>query len=153
MRTFGIIVAVVLGLFVLSLTLRGCGFVSGWMDDAQKTAHKEYDASAMLKKYEWFKDQSQRIQKMDQDIANTSKLRDGVREQFELDNGKDHTKWDPITKKQYQEKVDLSDQMYLSTVAQRNSIVAEYNSQSSKFNWSPFKSKMDLPPTTFDEIK
>jgi hypothetical protein len=152
MRT-GITIAIILGILLFGLVLRGCGFAGGWLDDAQKTAHKEYDASAMLKKYEWFKDQSQRIQKMDQDIFNTAKLRDGVREQFELDNGKDHTKWDPITKKQYQDKVNLSDEMYLSTVAQRNSIVAEYNSQSSKFNWSPFKSKMDLPPTTFDEIK
>ena len=153
MKTFGYIVAFLFGFFILGIFFRGCGLVNGWMDDGVKTIHQEYDPSAMLKKYEWFKNESERIKKMDQDIANTSKLRDGVKSQFESDNGKDHTKWDPITKKQYQEKVDLQDQMYLSTVAQRNSIVADYNAQSSKFNWEPFKSKTDLPPTTFETIK
>jgi hypothetical protein len=106
-----------------------------------------------LKKYEWFKDQSERIQKMDKDIVNTTKLREGIREQFEADYGKEHVKWDVLTKEKYQSKMDLSDQMYLATIAQRNSLVAEYNAQSSKFNWAPFKSKTDLPPVAFEEAQ
>lgn len=131
------------------LSFNSCNFVN----DGVATAHKEYDPSAMLKKYEWFKNQSEYILKMDKDIANAKTLRDQVRAQFEGDNGKDHSKWDPITKSQYQEKVNLQDQMVLATVAQRNTIVADYNAQSSKFNWEPFKSKTDLPATSFEEIK
>lgn len=153
MRTFGIIVAAIIGFVLMSLILRGCGFAGAWMDDAAKTAHKEYDASAMLKKYEWFKDQSQRIQKMDQDIANTKTQVDKVRIEFERDNGTVHANWDPITKKQYNEKIGMTESMYMATVSQRNSLVADYNSQSSKFNWEPFKSKTDLPPMQFTEYQ
>lgn len=137
---------ILMGLYI---TTTSCQFV----DDGVRTAHQEYDPSAMLKKYEWFKNQSARIQKMDQDIANSKKLRDGIKGQFEADNGKDHKSWDPVTRKQYQDKVDLQDQMVMATVSQRNSIVADYNAQSAKFNWSSFKTNDDLPPTTFEVIK
>lgn len=90
---------------------------------------------------------------MDKDIANAPSVRDGVRSQFEADNGKDHTKWDPVTKQNFNDKVNLTEQQVLATIAQRNSIVVDYNAQSSKFNWEPFKSKTDLPPTTFETIK
>jgi hypothetical protein len=137
---------ILIGLYI---TTSSCRFV----DDGVETAHQEYDPSAMLKKYEWFKNQSARIQKMDQDITNAKTLRDGIRSQFEADNGKDHKSWDPVTRKQYQDKVDLQDQMVTATVSQRNSIVADYNAQSAKFNWASFKTNDDLPPTTFEAIK
>jgi hypothetical protein len=141
-----IVGVILLGIIVTTSSCR-------WINDGVETAHQEYDPSAMLKKYEWFKNQSQRIQKMDQDISNAKTLRDGIRGQFESDNGKDHKSWDPVTRKQYQDKVDLQDQMVNATVSQRNSIVADYNAQSSKFNWAPFKTEHDLPPTTFEVIK
>jgi len=135
--------------FIGILSLGSCRFV----DDGIETAHKEFDPSAMLRKYEWFKNQSEYILKSEKDITNAKTLRDGIRTQFEADNGKDHKSWDPVTKKQYQDKVDLQDQMVTATVSQCNKIIADYNAQSSKFNWAHFKDHNDLPPTSFEEIK
>ena len=135
--------------FVGIVSLGSCGFV----DDGVRTAHNEFDPSAMLKKYEWFKNQTQFIQKSQKDIANAKTLRDGIKAQFEEDNGKNHTSWDPVTKNQYQSKVDLQDQMVMAITATCNGIIADYNAQSSKFNWAYFKDKSDLPPTSFETIK
>lgn len=145
------LIFVIMGFILMGLyiTTSSCRFVS----DGVETAHQEYDPSAMLRKYEWFKHQSQRIQKMDHDVLNAKTLRDGIKSQFENDNGKDHKLWDPVTRKQYQDKVDLQDQMVNAIISQRNTIVADYNAQSSKFNWSSFKTQDDLPPTTFETIK
>lgn len=145
-QLFVIIGIILLGMLITASSCR-------WVNDGVETAHQEYDPSAMLKKYEWFKNQSARIQKMDQDIANAKTLRDGIKAQFEADNGKDHKSWDPVTRKQYQDKVDLQDQMVMANVSQRNSVVADYNAQSAKFNWSSFKTNDNLPPTTFEVIK
>lgn len=144
----------IIGYFVLVvITFGALGFALNWFGDATQTVHKEYDPSAMLKKYEWFKNQSERILKMDKDIDNIRISRNSVKTQFEQDNGSDHTKWDMIVKVSYQDKLNLQEQMLLATVSQRNGIVADYNAQSSKFNWEPFKSKTDLPPVSFESIK
>lgn len=54
MKTFGQIILGILLISALSLGLLTCG----WFGDGLNTVHKEYDPSAMLKKYEWFKNQS-----------------------------------------------------------------------------------------------
>ena len=36
-------------------------------------------------------------------------------------------------------------------VSQRNNLVRDYNAASEKFNWSPFQTRADMPPTTFTE--
>ncbi len=148
MKTIGYVAIAIVAMITMTI----CAFTCNFVGDGVQTVHNEYDPSAMLKKYEWFKNQSQFILKADQDIKNL-KSEQQIKEQFENDNGKSHTSWDPITKNSYQEQINLNQQQRMAIVANRNKMVADYNAQSSKFNWGAFKTKDDLPPVSFDEIK
>ena len=140
------LVLFIVGMSVLSF---GCH----WFGDGAATMHKEFDPSAMLKKYEWFRNQSQYIATATQNVTNQRNLAEKIKSQFEVDNGTDHKSWDQDTRHAYQSKLDFSEQQALALVATRNSLVADYNAESSKFNWAPFKDSTNAPPKKFEEIK
>lgn len=138
MRTFGIIVAAILGFIVLSLGLRACGFASGWMDDAQKTAHKEFDASALLKKYEDFKNLSAAI--------------DEKRSEIEMYQAE-------IADMEKEKSTDRDDKFYIQQrkselfglISMHNSLCADYNSAMSKFNYR-LCNKGDMPASNLEPL-
>lgn len=137
MRTFGYIMAFVLGFFVLGLMLRGCGFVSGWVDDGVETAHKEFDPSALLKKYEEFKDLSAAIDKKRADIdLYTAEITSLQTETMDRDD------------KFYlqQRKSEL-----LGIIAIHNDLCSQYNSAMSKFNYR-LCNKGDMPATNLEPL-
>lgn len=102
----------------------------------------EYSPDRMLKKYEWFKDQSTQLQQLQSRIKSTEKrLAD-----FKVTYGADVNKWGWETKDEYN-RVQTVLQGYLE---QYNYMAAEYNSQSSKFNWKSFEGKI---PETYQEYK
>lgn len=138
MKTFGYIVAFILGFFVLSLLLRGCGFASGWMNDAQKTAHKEFDPSALLKKYEQFKDISAAIDKKRADIdLYTAEIR-------EMNQDKDMDRDDKFYLQQRKSEL-------LGIIAVHNDLCSQYNSAMSKFNYR-FCNRGDMPVTNLEPL-
>ena len=148
MKTVGQVAAVFGLLAILSIVL----FTCNWAGDGLNTVHKEYDPSAMLKKYEWFKNQSAHILKAKQDIQNLKSESD-IKGQYETDNGKDHSKWSPIALNSYQEEVSMNKQQRLAQVSNTNSLITEYNAQSAKFTWAGFRTRDDLPPQSFEEVK
>lgn len=123
-----------------------------WLDSGAKVIQNEFSPEAMLKKYEWFKVQSARIQKAQEDIKNL-KIESDVTGQYEKDNGKDHSKWSPLALNSYQEELSLNKQQRLAQVSNTNGLIAEYNAQSAKFNWAGFKTRDDLPPQSFETVK
>lgn len=130
----------IIGIFgtVLSLSL-------GIWGDAASTVKKEYSASAMLKKYEWFKDASATLESKLQTIK--------VYDQNMIDMHNDYIDiyrkdWDRLDKAQYNQwKVELA-----GLKASYNQLASEYNSQSNKFNWSPFNSDTEVPPNEIKQL-
>jgi len=138
MKTFGYIVAFLLGFSVLSLTLRGCGFISGWMNDAQKTAHREFDPSALLRKYEQFKDISAAIDKKRADIdLYTAEIQ-------EMKSAPSMDREDKFYLQQRKSEL-------LGIIAVHNDLCAQYNSAMSKFNYR-FCNKGELPATNLEPL-
>ena len=115
-------------LLALSIPFTGC-------IDAAQTAHNEFKPSALLKKYEYFKDLSASIDKKRADID------------------------------MYQEEIagyevsDKDDKFYLEQrkseligiISVHNSLCAEYNSAMSKFNYR-FTNAGDLPATNLTPL-
>lgn len=117
-------VMVILGIIMISL--RMCG-------DTQDVVQKEFSPSAMLHKYEYFKDLSSAI---DEKRATIEVYESQVKEY------KDHTE-----SFQYQQ---LMAEM-TGLIAMHNRLCAEYNSAMSKFNYA-FCNKGELPATNLEPL-
>ena len=111
---------------LLTISIVSCG----WISEAENVAQEEFGATGSLKKYEWFKDAAETINEKRQTIAvyeNNLKL---LNEQYGKIPRKD---WDRLDKQQFNQWT-----MEITGIkASYNKVVKEYNSQSSKFNWSP----------------
>lgn len=101
---------------ILALTFTSC-----W--DAVDTAQREFKPSALLKKYEWFKDMSAAIDKKRADIE--------------------------VYKEQIKEETDPAEKAQLRAemrglISSHNELCAEYNAAMTKFNYR-FTNVGDLP--------
>ncbi len=107
-----------------SILVGTTGWVMGWFTDAAKVAKQEFSASALLKKYEWFKDAAAQLDKKRADIR-------VYEHRLTLLDRTPHDKWDRTDKELYGQ--------WLSEVAgvkaSYNALAAEYNAQMAKFNW------------------
>ncbi len=121
----------------LFLLLSTMGYFLGWFSDAASVAKKEFSATAMLKKYEYFKDASQQIIAKKNDIViYESKIN-------RLCTGND---LDRVSR----ENCGLYEQELAGLKMSFNSLAAEYNSQSNKFNWKSFdQTEGDSIPKNF----
>src|ERR1035441_1741597 len=116
-----LVVMICLGAFVY--VMRSC-------DDATEVAHREFDASALLKKYESFKNISSAIDKYRADI-------DMYRNEISGMDAKDKDDKFYIQ----QRKSEL-----LGIISMHNNLCAQYNAVMSKFNYR-FTNVGDLPAT------
>jgi hypothetical protein len=62
------ILLIILILGVIGIVGKGCGMAGFFVNDAVKTAKKEFSPSELLRKYEWFKDASAQLDKKQADI-------------------------------------------------------------------------------------
>ena len=138
-RTFWVaLLLLVPMIIVLMLVSGGLGFLG----NAQKTAAKEFSPEAMLKKYEWFKDASNQIEKKENDIKMYQNNLVVMKTGYEGEKRKD---WDRTDKEQFNQwNTELA-----GVKASYNGLVAEYNAQSSKFNWGAFNT--ENIPTTYQQ--
>ena len=122
MSSAGKIIAVIFGFMLLmvplTLVLRMCG-------DTSRVIQKEFSPSAMLKKYEYFKDLSAAI---DEKRATIDVY------QSQLSGIKDHEGF------QYQQ----TQAEMIGLISMHNSLCSEYNSAMSKFNYA-FCNRGTLP--------
>ena len=127
----GFMVKVVIGLFIVSVVIGGLGFVSGWFGEAATVAQEEFGPEAALEKYEWFKNASAQLDKKRADI----KVYEANVQDLESDyEGTPRSKWDRVDKQQLSQwKMEVS-----GIKASFNSLAAEYNANSAKFNWKMF---------------
>jgi hypothetical protein len=120
--TLGLIV------FTFSIVFRGCG-------DTSKVVHKEFSASALLKKYEYFKDLSAAIDKKRADI-------EMYRE--ELASMTIEDKDDKFYREQRKSEL-------IGIISIHNSLCGDYNSAMSKFNYR-FTNAGDLPASNLEPL-
>ena len=129
----GVIVKGGLILIVISCALSGIGYIAGWFGEAATVAKQEFGPKAALKKYEWFKDASAAL---DQKQANITVYA----ARLSTFDGMTRKEMDRIDKQQQAQWIaELS-----GVKASYNGLAANWNSQISKFHWSPFLG--DLPP-------
>lgn len=125
------ILRAILWLFLIGVIMSSIGWALGWFSEAAVVAKEEFGARASLKKYEWFKDASETINEKQQTILVYQGNISSMQEDYKGTPRKD---WDRLDKQQFNQwKLELS-----GLKANYNSIVKEYNAQSSKFNWSMY---------------
>jgi hypothetical protein len=139
------------GLFVaISIVISVTGYALGWFGEAANVAQKEFGATAALHKYEWFIDQSTRIGKMDQDIDLFKSRVTEVKTRYATyGEPKD---WMLDVRVQYNAEIKTATEDLVAVISQRNNIVRDYNAASSKFNWTPFKTRPDAPQVRYEEL-
>lgn len=148
--TFGRILWPILGVVVLLWIL---SYFLGWFSEAGQVAQQEFGPSAALEKYQWFIERQNSILKMDQDIKNFEGRLINLEQQYKSDYGQDPAKWSLATQTQYNHERQTARDDLLAVISQRNHLVQEYNANSQKFNWEPFRQRTDLPPESFEEYK
>jgi Tfp pilus assembly protein PilV len=140
MKTFAWIILGVLGLGLLSLfgtCVRSCS-------NAEETAYKEFNASALLKKYEYFKDISSQLDKKVADLSVFTVKIKSLKADYV---GKDRSKWARDDREQlsiWQSELDGMKASY-------NELAAQYNSAMSKFNYA-FCNVGSLPKGAADPL-
>jgi hypothetical protein len=124
-------------IFIVLFLIGTIGYFSGWFSDGAQTVKKEFSPSAMLKKYEWFKNASAQLDKKIADIDVWGTKIKSLEGQY---TGKSRTEWLRSDAEQYniwQSEINGIKSSY-------NSLAAEYNSAMSKFNYA-FCNVGDLP--------
>lgn len=111
------------------VSIIGYGF--GWFTNAAKVAHQEFSPEAMLRKYEWFKDASASLNKKQAGLSAYSVRMNSFLEDYK---GVSKREW-PRDDRQAYNQLNAE---YQGMLQMYNSVAAEYNSQSNKFNWSNF---------------
>jgi len=127
----------VVGVSLLVALVSTIGYVFGWFGEAATVAQKELGPSALLRKYEWFKDAAAQLDKKQADIKVYEKRVENMRKDYD---GKPRSEWDRTDK----EQLSVWESEKAGVVASYNSLVAEYNSQMSKVNWR-FANAGDVP--------
>lgn len=131
MKTFGIII----GLCLLFVTIT---FTCNMFNDGVKTVEEQYKPSALLKKYEYFKNLSGAIDKKDADIQMYQS------EISELSKVSHMDKDDKFYIQQRKSEL-------MGIIAIRNDLCSEYNIAMSKFNYR-FCNKGDMPQTNLEPL-
>jgi hypothetical protein len=121
----------ILGFIALTII----GFTCGWFSDGAKTAKKEFAPSALLRKYEEFKDLSAGIDKKRADIDMYVE---------EIKNYK-------VTDKEDKFYLEQRKSELMGIISIHNTLCSQYNSAMSKFNYR-FTNKGDLPQTNLDPL-
>lgn len=128
-----------LWLLGLSIVFGSIGYGLGWFSEAAEVVKEEFGPKAALKKYEWFKDASETLnEKRNTIMVYESNLKDMKEDYKEIPR----FKWADIDKQQYNQwRMEIT-----GIKASYNKVAKEYNSQSSKFNWSSFNTS-NIPET------
>lgn len=120
---FKVFATIMLVVFALS----ALGMLFGWFGSAAKVTQKEFEPEAALKKYEWFISAANELDKMDSDILIYKDKQDQL-----CVSGMDRIA---------REQCMIWGQEVAGIKSAYNGLVAEYNSQSQKFNWNLFNTK------------
>lgn len=131
------LVFVLLAIMVVSAIIGTAGWGLGWFSDAGAVAQKEFSASAVLQKYEWFKDAAAQLDAKKANIEAYRRRQESMKSSY---GSKPRSEWDRSDKEQF----NLWEQELAGTVANYNGLAAEYNASMAKSNWA-FANAGNLP--------
>ncbi len=112
-------------IIAIALVSTSCRYIG----DAQDTAFKEFKASTLLKKYEWFKDAAAQL---DKKVADISVYEVRINELKADYDGKPRSEW----AREDREQVSVWNSEVAGVKASYNLLASEYNAQMAKFNWA-----------------
>jgi hypothetical protein len=136
-RSIWTVPRVFLAILVLGMAVIALGFILGGASDAANVVSKEFAPSALLTKYEWFKDASAQLDKKLADISVYDRRTKNLEATYK---GIARAGWP----RDDREQLNIWDSEVAGIKASYNSLAAEYNSQMSKFNYR-FTNVGDLP--------
>lgn len=113
--------------FCVAVPLAIIGYVGGWFSVAAVVAKKEFGPSALLTKYEWFKDYSAALDAKRAQLASYDVLLADVSKSY----GFDRFKWP----RDVREDAALKASERIGLRNKYNAMCGEYNAQMAKFNW------------------
>jgi hypothetical protein len=138
MKIFGWVVAGLIIFVVFVGVSRVVGFGCGAVDNGVETAKKEFYPSALLKKYEWFKDASSQLAKKKADISVYESRFENLKKAY---GDKLRSEWARSDLMQ----ANLWESEVAGIIASYNGLAAEYNAGMGKFNWK-FANAGEVPP-------
>lgn len=130
LKFFGWLTVIIIGFIVV-------GSITGFFGDAASTAKREFQASTMLKRYEWFKDASSQLEKKVADIQVYEHKLKLLKEDYPKVSRSD---WPRDDREQYNIWISEMDGIKMSY----NSLASQYNAAMVKFNYR-FTNVGDMP--------
>jgi hypothetical protein len=133
---------IILWVFGLAILIGAAGYALGWFTEAAKVTKEEFGPKASLKKYEWFKEVSAKLEQKKADIQ----VYEQKISKFEKDyEGVPRKDWDRTDK----ETINQWESELVGLKLNYNNLAAEYNAQSSKFNWAPYGNEIPQTYSTY----
>lgn len=125
---FSLALKVMIGLFALTI-IGGVGaYALGWFGEAGQVAREEFGPRASLRKYEWFKDAAQQLQKKKADIEVYESRLKSMEESYK---GATRAGWAREDREQY----NVWQSEVAGVKASFNALAADYNAAAQKVNW------------------
>lgn len=121
-----LVFSIILGITLIAIPFNTCSTIA---KDAEQTTVKEFKPSALLKKYEYFKDVSAQLDKKIADIQVYNSRIEILKKDY---NYLPRTQWGREDREQY--NIWMSECAGIK--ASYNELAAEYNSAMSKFNYA-----------------
>ena len=144
-KLFGLIIAI-------SIVIGVTGTIFGWFGEAADVVQEEFGPRTAMDKYEWFIGQASAIEKMDKDISLFESRVESIESSY-AGYGENKTQWPIDIRTTYNHEISIARDDLVAVISQRNNLVKEYNAASEKFNWAPFKTKLDKPREAFQEYR
>lgn len=122
-------------LSIAALSNAACGYACGFVGKTDRLLQQQFDPSALLKKYEWFKDSAAALDKKIADMGIYRSKLSSLKSDY------------PVAQRprDVREQLAIWESELAGIKASYNSLAAEYNSQMSKANYS-FANVGMLPP-------
>ena len=125
-----LVVVIFLGVLIL-------GSILGWFEEATQVAQKEFGPTALLQKYEWFKDASAQLDTKRADVEVYAGRMEAMEAVYK---GKSRADWPREDREQH----NVWTSEVAGVKASYNDLAAQYNAQMAKFNWR-FANRGELP--------
>ena len=130
-------IKLVFGCLLLSVLIGMIGYGLGWFGEAAQVTQQQFGATAVLKKYEWFKDAAAQLDKKRADVVVYESRLKGMDSSY---LNVPRQKWARDDREQY----NVWSSEVAGVKASYNSLAAEYNSAMAKMNWR-FANAGDVP--------
>lgn len=139
LKIFGFLILAGIIALILSLTFGTCNTAVKMVEDGQQTVYGQYKPSALLKKYEWFKDASAALDNKVATLGTYESRFKTVKSDYGSDSS-NRAKWSRDDREQW----NIWQSEYLGLKASYNDLAGQYNSDMAKFNYR-FCNKGQLP--------